>query len=198
MRASQYVACAMMSLALLFSLACSGKLSRTTAGAILAKSMRLPAVESRTIDATYLKNGGGYFRVQSGYPPPVDFAEIEFFLGHSEIYTKALMTMTPGTPYYGYEKISFSPTEDGRQYVIGTTAQGAYNVRICEIVFGDVTGMQISDQTNSAVVEFSLRRTRWTPFGDFYKLKEPSKYPELVPPQRAELQKYDDGWRIKN
>lgn len=196
MRASQYVACSMMALALLLSGACSNSLSRPDAGAILAK--RFPVVETRTIGTRYKKYAGKYFswsaQVMPGYPADADFNEIEFLLGQSEVYEKALMaeTDTPGSPY---AQVLLSPTEDGQKYVTRTRSPGLYDVKICEIVFGEVTGIQLTGPSD-AVVEYSLRRTNWSPFGKWYKMKDPSQYPELVP-QRAEMQKFDDGWRIK-
>jgi hypothetical protein len=60
-------------------------------------------------------------------------------------------------------------TDDGKKYLISEVTNG-YQVKICDRVFGDITGIQINGQTR--IVEYSLKRINWTPFGEYFKPRQ--------------------------
>ena len=173
---------------------CSQNLSRGAAKATITASMHFPHAETRLVLARYVWGNGHYRRmpdtavIDDSVQPEIDFL------------TKTLMKKSnlpvPGADW-SYVWLDF--TDQGRQYMVTHGDPYHFNnyhtVKICDLVVSEVTGIQLNG--NTAVVEYSLKRTNWTPFGEYYRQKEPDKYPDVIEGQSVEFQKYDDGWRVK-
>ena len=96
---------------------------------------------------------------------------------------------------YGDFNILF--TSKGNEYVTGTQ-KGLFNVTQKSVVsnirnFGEVTGIQFSDEERRAKVTFTTIRSDITPFGRFkgYAEGETVEY-------SASMVLFDDGWRIED
>jgi hypothetical protein len=170
--------------------ACSSHLSRATAESIIVKNTKLPTSDSLVITSQYLRMGNQYFVNTGGgtYPPPVDAQELKFLM--------SLMEMRDTRETQGpFMVVDMVFTDKSRDLALENNGS-SYRVKSCDLVFGEITGIQVFEQSNLASVEYTLRRTNWTPFGEFYRQRDPSHYPEVIP-LKVELQRYDDGWRLK-
>jgi hypothetical protein len=78
-------------------------------------------------------------------------------------------------------------TDEGKKYLLSET-DGQYVVKMCEIVFDGVTGIQLHGENKVAVADFTLKRVNITPFG-----KNLSQVPFS---RQATFSLFDDGWRI--
>ena len=170
------------------------KLSRVKAAEIIKNSIKFPRIESLDIANCYTMGTDGSVTEQMG-------GGLEAKEMHDFFLKKNLMTIAEkwdqGNGYWTNIKIGF--TEEGKKYAIRIENKqwwSSHTIKLCDIIFNEITGIQINDQTKVATVEYSLKRTNWTPFGEYFKEKQPAKYPEIIVGQRASLQKYDDGWRM--
>jgi hypothetical protein len=64
-----------------------------------------------------------------------------------------------------------------------------FKLRTYDLVFGEITGIQVNEQFKVAEVEYTVRRVNVTPFAGEVSL-EPMR-------RTARFALYDDGWRIK-
>jgi len=174
--------------------ACSQNLTRATAKEIITRSLHFPTTDTRAILAKYVWGNGHYWQMSP--PAIIDDSvrpEIMYLTSHF------LMTESyvPG-PGVGYNYIWLEFTDQSRPFMVKHSDPNQYNdyhtVKICDFIIDEITGIRTNGDT--AVVEYTLRRTNWTPFGEYYRQVDPDKYPEVVE-QSTELQKYDDGWRVK-
>jgi hypothetical protein len=195
MRIGNDFICPIMVVAALLTQGCAKDLSRTEAAALLSTS---PQPDSITLRTELLKYNGRYFRGGAPYPAVANGSEVEFLLGKdSSSSTTPLMieSETAEQPFRPYTRVVLTPTPTGQRYVIREMEPGHYEVKMCEIVFGEVTGIRMNGD-QSATVEYTTKRVNWTPFGDWFRHADPNRYVDVIP-QKAELQRYDDGWRVR-
>ncbi|MCR4341305.1 MAG: hypothetical protein NUW01_15615 [Gemmatimonadaceae bacterium] len=175
------------SLALL-SLACSpDQLSRATAEQALRK-LAFPVAEERIL-GSYGKIGNRYWNM--GVYPAQEVS-IDWLLGTN------WFTESVAVPRGNYSRVTLLPTDAIKPFVLETLdAFGApvYRVKLHEFAFDAISGIVENNQTKTATVEYTIRRVNWTPFGDYFRKQDPSKYAEQVA-AKAQFVKYDDGWRI--
>jgi len=107
-----------------------------------------------------------------------------------ELQTKHLITVNESTTREGectYLWAGVVLTDEGKKYLLGET-DGQYVVRVCEIAFDGVTGIQEHEQSKVAVADFTLKRINITPFGENISQASFSR--------QATFSLFDDGWRI--
>ena len=170
-----------------------GKLSRGKAEEIIKNSIKFPKTEAVRIANTYMMNTNG--NVTETYGGGRETKEMHDFFVKKQLMTIARSWSTDGF----WNNIVTGFTDEGKKYATDieeVQAWSGHAIKLCDKVFNEITGIQINEQTKVATVEYSLKRTNWTPFGEYFKEKQPAKYPEIIAGQRATLQKYDDGWRM--
>jgi uncharacterized protein YgiM (DUF1202 family) len=83
-------------------------------------------------------------------------------------------------------------TEIGKGFVhSGEGSYNGYQVASSILELHEITGIRLGDGKNTAVVDFTLKRTDVTPFGNAMELNEGD-----VIEKQTIFQLYDDGWRI--
>ena len=98
-----------------------------------------------------------------------------------------------GSWLYGY---SLSVTDMGKQFLVGTGQDAMYGTstltfKTLDIDFGEITGIAINKDQETATVRFSLKSTNVTPIG---KMVEKN----VDGPKNGELtyKKFDNGWQL--
>lgn len=98
-----------------------------------------------------------------------------------------------GSWLYGY---SLSVTDMGKEYLVGTGKDAMYGTstltfKTLDIDFGEITGVAINKDQETATVRFSLKSTNVTPIG---KMVERN----IDGPKNGELvyKKFDNGWQL--
>lgn len=174
----------------------SDKLSRDKAKKIIAETNKLPISETEYFYKYYTKHD--HFVNENNEIGRGDMEMLNDFTN------KALITTRRDTTYktdaWGEARpivhIYIELSNDGKKYLI-TENEQRYTIKTNELDIAEVTGLQINENSNSATAEYLLKRINWTPFGDYYKVTIPHKYPETIS-RSVNLKKYDDGWRINN
>lgn len=88
-------------------------------------------------------------------------------------------------------------TNDGKKYLV-SDSNSEYEVKTAEIAFGQITGIQISEQFKVATADYTLQRINFTPFADSSSNQDVTKHASNQDMTRhADFSLYDDGWRIK-
>jgi hypothetical protein len=163
----------------------SDKLSRGKAGEIIKNSVQFP-FESTFLDNSPIVGTNG--ELPDGASPII--YKMTIFFTEKKL-LKVINQRYDGNWYYW--RLDF--TEDGLKYAAPDRNSNTI-AKLCEYTFNEVTGVQINDQTKVATVEYSVKRTGWTPFGLEYKKEYPARFPDILSGLRATFQKYDDGWRL--
>lgn len=101
--------------------------------------------------------------------------------------------------FRGSFKVSSIREKGKKNGIRTTTGRWGVKAKIYDKVFGEVTGIKMSEKGNSAEVEYT-----WTcnNFTEFYKLVSPFderliRYYEKQGSKVAYFTLYDDGWRIE-
>jgi hypothetical protein len=179
-------------MALCSLIACTKReLSRTDAATAIAASAKFPIPEAREIPSECQKShhDGHLFlftwqAINNERPVP----DINLFV------LNGLLTVTPhGQPGNWFSDVTLSFTDAAKVYQL--PSKSGLSVKLCDQVFNEITGIRTDEQSGTAVVEYSLRRTNWTPFGDYYRKQDSRAYPEVIA-TRATFTRYDDGWRL--
>lgn len=102
-----------------------------------------------------------------------------------------LIKYTP-QDYYGARKLFI--TAKGDQYIDKDWLSKPGNAQILRLILGEysvdeITGIR-KDNNNHATVEYTLKLSNVTPFGNIVPLNDNEKK------RRAEFSLYDDGWRL--
>lgn len=82
-------------------------------------------------------------------------------------------------------------TEDANKYMTKYQEWKGADIISNSLVFGEITGIAMGEDSKSARVEFSVKRKGITPFGEYFGYKEG----DLVQ-FSCTFTKYDDGWRF--
>ena len=91
----------------------------------------------------------------------------------------------------GEPLISF--TEKAEPYLLPVNDEKIQQVKIADEVIEEVTGIQMEDDGNRAVVEYKTSFSNITPFAELSKLNL-----EEENVRRVYFELYDDGWRVEN
>ncbi len=154
-------------------ISCSDNLSREKAETLIKDRLGLPYNEERSF-RLYYENGYGINNIR--------FLEKAGLISIREI------------PVWMGTNFRVQLTENGQQYwpehgLIGDD-QNSTPVVTSSVSFGKITGIVERKGINEAEVDFTLIRSKVTPFGKAFKLFEGPENHKLI------FKKYDDGWRI--
>lgn len=165
-------------------------LSRKNAEAAITTAVKFPTPERKEILKTCQKSDYDGHLFQYSYGAENNeraVPDISYFV------ESGLLTVTPiGHPGNVFSDVALSFTAATKTYQMPSEYLG---IKLCDLVFGEITGIRINELSGTAVVEYSLKRSNWTPFGEYYRKTNPNAYPEVIPLQAA-FTRYDDGWRM--
>ena len=92
-----------------------------------------------------------------------------------------------GAAHWSFANVKL--TDEGKKLLVTETAT-EYQLKANDIVFGEVTGIQINEQSHKAEVHYTLKRANMTHF---------AKDVSIEPFNRtASFALFDDGWRVEN
>ncbi len=187
-----------MSCTAILLVSCGNKnLTRGEAAEKISRSLNLPAFETTQIDKSFVKK----FWSDPSMMPAVfagnahEYSDVKDRL--DELQAKGLISVgeiqeNQGQGHFLIATVSL--TDAGKKYLVAETAAGfqvkaGYQVKINEIVFGEVTGIQMNEQFKVAEVYYTLKKANGTPFGGNVST-EPIE-------RKATFTLFDDGWRIQ-
>lgn len=169
---------------------CSNDLSRQKAAELISKQQKLPTIETIQLGKSYLKesrhDSWGVCMVigdkysDSGVKERLDGLQAKGLISIGE------KKQHDGECNYVWATVEL--TNEGKKYLV-KDADGEYQIKVNELTFGEITGIQIHEQFKVAEAGYTLRRINITPFGSSIS---------TVPINRnATFALFDDGWRIK-
>jgi len=85
-------------------------------------------------------------------------------------------------------------TEKGKAFTLSETEKASYNgykVASSVLELDEVTGIRFNDGKNTAYIDYNLKRTNVTPFGNSKDYNDGD-----ILKKETVMQLYDDGWRI--
>jgi hypothetical protein len=188
-RSSIILLCSSALLCLLITSACSHKLSRGKAKELLLEKGGFPRPVTETWqcgEVSYFGDGSRDIAKQHRYVDGglVTFTPIGTNPGMGGLYTVFRMTF---------------PTK-AQGYVVQMAPDHA-DVRMADLVFGNITGIREAADGKEAAVDFTLKYDNLTPFGNARNATDadngqPETYDkDKVMQMHTRLVKYDDGWR---
>jgi hypothetical protein len=153
----------------------SDNLSRESAAEILRKDFPRPYV----------------FKVYTAVPQQAKIATESTLEADGLINVERVQKLADvGKPF-----ISF--TEKARPFLLETSEEdrkeNIQNVKIGDEEFGEVTGIKLSGDGKSAVVEYTANLENITPFASIM----PRKITKTTTTNKAKFGLYDDGWRLE-
>ena len=181
---------------------CSGKISREKAKELIIAHEKLPKTVSN-----YVAKSCSYCSTCSREENIATSADAILFdkMLDGKINNDMFVFTDNGNNIYDskYTAIgkAVSLTEKGKKYLLEEDG-GSFVMKLCDITFGEITGMVIDENNKNAKVEYTLKNENITPLGDIYKSSglrglinvinqtESKKY-------TANFIKYDDGWRMQ-
>jgi len=175
---------------------CKNKLSRSHAEDEIVKKMELPINEEIIIKKKYFVDhqqvmGFGMVCFPSSAPK---FSEYENML--MELQNKGYINLKKDQFYNECNDLytNVELTDKGKKDLLKEN-EGNYEVKLCEICFGEITGIIEYNEFQVADVKYSLIRKNYTEFGLILSnnIKENESYEKS-----ASFNKYDDGWRIES
>lgn len=176
----QYLALCTLS-ALVFP-ACSEKLDRPKAAAIIQQHLGLVTPKTETVDFV-VKDNGDYYGAYDRMKPYQD---------------KGLLTCRIESGFFPIAVAEF--TVEGKKYVVGDEQtkqlgnvykkKSVMTVRTNDLVFGEVTGMVEDPGGVDVLVDYTLLRSNPTPFFDYARR-------QVTESASIRLKRYDDGWRVQ-
>lgn len=175
---------------ILFLCACGGNgLSRTRAAELIAKDQKLPATQT-IVFGTYIKKSWS----DPSWMPAVclvngeRYSDVQQQL--AEWQGKGLISIGEAAEHKGechYLWATTALTEEGKKYLVKESG-GAHEVKIYDLAFGEVTGIQINEQFKSAQADYTVTKINISPFAGRIST-EPTQ-------SRMAFALFDDGWRI--
>lgn len=168
-------------------------LSRDAAANAIIASDHFPSADSRQLERTFSKldSSGHVFKYAYNFGSNmVEIPDVSYFL-------KADLLTSPPTGNRGNVFSEHALAFTGKTKVYETPISGPdmLGLRLCDLTFGEITGIQLNDQAGTAVVEYTVKRTNWTPFGEYYRKSGPADLPDTTA-RKASFTRYDDGWRL--
>ena len=171
---------------------CSKDLSRDKAKKLIVKNKDLPQTETTNIEKKYYisqyGDRGAFGMQKIGLVTNPNYSGHKRMLDDlaSEGLIKVEETKESSNGVH-YTWASVALTKKGKKFLM-SESDSQYEVKVSEIVFGEITGIQTSKQFKVAEVDYTLERKKITPFGNA------SQSTTLNRHQNFSL--YDDGWRI--
>ena len=165
----------------------SNNLSRSKAKNLIVKAYGLPHSESVELIKEYYVS-----QHSSGWS--TGLISSERYSDHKkeldELQSKGVITVGDTTHYgndidFTYALIKL--TDEGKKYLIRDDGD-KFILKACEVVFGEITGIQIQEQDKVAEANYTLIRKNITPFG--------SNDSQGKENRTASFSLFDDGWRI--
>lgn len=178
---------------------CANRLSRSRAQELLVRKLGLPQPQTVKIFKAYSK--------RTWSDPVVGFGTVTICVNYGDAdqqfgnmepklnrwVSGGLLQLTDTTGRTGrcnYISANAQLTDEGRKYLL-RESKDVYEARLYDLVFGEVTGMQVREELKVAEVEYTLERSNFTPFA--LVLGEGSTEPIS---RKAVFALYDDGWRV--
>lgn len=177
----------------IFLLSCSKNLSRENAEDLIIKKFNLPRTETMQIKKTYYVENHS---LGTGFCP------VGIYSGSDENRYSNYKQLIEALQSNGMVLVNEDKkienqicwtwanvllTDEGKKYLVQENDK-QYELKTCEVVFGEITGIQIQEQFKVAEVNYTLIRKNITPFGSNI-----SQEPET---RSASFALFDDGWRI--
>lgn len=174
-------------------------LSRKLAGELIVKSLNLPIEVPILIDKIWTKecwsdNGGVCLLVGKQY------SDVKQSL--DGLQAKGLINLGEEQQRQGTNRVVIATvdlTDEGKKYLFKDD-RVSFWLKGSVITFGEVTGIQIFEQSKTARVDYTLKRTIISPFRSSVTERRVSNFESEYSTQsrNATFELYDDGWRIKN
>lgn len=192
MKRNNFITFILVPLISLSFFACSKDLSRGKAEELISQKLNLPQPETMQFDILYVE---GDIPWNLTHISKQEENMLNYFSNNGLITIQKIPHVTdfPG-PMGGvlfkqnWKTIKAELTNEGRKYLVGQNKE-KYIVKICELSFGEVTGIQTNEQYKIAEVSYTLKRGNMTPFAINVSQNPINR--------TATFSLYDDGWRIK-
>jgi hypothetical protein len=172
-------------------------LSRGKAEELIVKKMNLPVIQTVSLDKQ--------FRKDISFPEPWKNADCitdpEVIASRDkylpmkqrldELQGKGVIIVSESIDHRDNCDIKWAKitlTDEGKKYLVQDSGD-AYHLKAYERTFGEVTGIQINEQSKEAVADYTIRVANITPFVD--------NLPVNPTTHSAQFTLYDDGWRIQ-
>lgn len=173
-------------------LSCGNELSRNQAQSLISKKLNLPQSENGQFDVTYVEGKVPWNLTHISKEEEAmltEFSQRKLISLKRIPHTTDLKRPFGGVMYTNkWTTIKVELTDEGRKYLVKGDKE-KYIVKINDIVFGEVTGIQTHKELNMAEVEFTLKRVNPTPFNNASK--------QQFITQKASFSLFDDGWRVE-
>jgi hypothetical protein len=172
-------------------------LSRKKAQELITKAMNLPATQTDVLGSYFKRSwsdpASGPFGISAAClvsGGARTYQDVEKIL--VDLQSKGLISIGERKDHQGecnYLYATTSLTEAGKKYLV-KELNGAVQVKTCDAIFGEVTGIQVFEQTKTAVADYTLKVINITPFA--------TNVPAGPISRHATFALYDDGWRVKS
>ena len=170
---------------------CGNDLSRGKAASIIEEAYKFPKSESIGIQKSYIKkswNDPSSFPAICFVTDDMKYSNVNKML--DAVQAKQLITIVERTTKSGecnYIWADVVLTDEGRKYLMNETDQKLV-VRTAEIALDEITGIQMNEQSKTAVADFTLKRINITPFA--------TETTDAPSGGQVMFSLFDDGWRI--
>lgn len=171
---------------------CSNNLSRSKAKDQIVKNLELPKVETVKLDKKYKKKhesrGFGTICLDN----IKWYSEMEKIL--TELQSQDFITMAEEFEHRCSDlNVIVTLTEKGKNSLINEK-KSLYEIKLCDIEFGEVTGISEYKEYNAADVNYTLKKTNYTELGKIIKGSHSNEAQTIN--RLANFSKFDDGWRM--
>ncbi len=167
---------------------CRNDLSRGKAKELITQKNKLPQVETTKLAKKYLiKSWGDGWKLCGVNGERYSNAKNRL----TDLHSKGMISLSESQEHQGgchYHWVIASLTPEGQKFLI-KESYGEFEVKTCEISFGEITGIQQQDQFKEAIAEYTLLKINPTPFC--------GEIPSDPIKKSANFSLYDDGWRIE-
>jgi len=142
---------------------CDGQLSRSKAEELIVERLHTPYPKTLSVHKVYTEHSDG-LELDSHRLGGWGEAPVEVFANKGML--SLIDKVSDDKSWRGKE---VEPTEEGKKYIVGFDAQkNEYAVRLCDMAFGEITGVVMSPDNKQARVEYTLVRENLTPFGECF------------------------------
>src|SRR5258708_29268827 len=147
-------------------------LSRRKAEELIAKTLHLPATQTIVLGSYFKRSwsdpASGTFGISAAClvsGGDKSYSDMEQFL--AGLQSKGLISIGERKDHNGECNFLYATTnltEEGKKYLV-KEADGIHEVKAYELAFGEVTGIQVFEQSKTALADYTLKITNITPFG---------------------------------